>query len=236
MPQKNMTVENKRQWNNLLAKARRGNSDAQWEVGYYYEEGIMSDSGATIVEPKPERALHWHTLSAEKGNDSGQLALGCLLSTGDGVKRDIKAAIYWTKQALNQGVSAAAHNLGTIYRDMKKPRLAFHWYNRAVEMGDLDSLLQVGLCYLFGFGTNQDYEVAYNSFQQIINDESSYSCERTEEDALYWMGIMHLIGIGSVKKSIRKARRLLETANKDCDHEQANELLNLIGKTKYILA
>ncbi len=29
---------------------------------------------------------------------------------------------------------------------------------------------------------------------------------------------------------------ILESANKDCDHEQANEVLNIIGKTKFIIA
>ncbi len=231
-----MTIRNNSQWNNLLAKARRGNSDAQCDVGCYYEEGIIDNSGVIIVKPQPLRAFHWYSLSAEQGNDSAQLALGRFLSTGEIVKRDMKAAIYWTKQALNQGSSAAAHNMGKIYRDLKKPSLAFKWYNRAVEMGDLDSLFQVGLCYLFGFGTKKDCKAAYKCFQRIKNDMSSNSCERTEENALYWMGLFHLLGIGGLKRSVPKARGFLETANKDCDHEQANELLNLIGKAKYILA
>lgn len=231
-----MTIKNKRQWKSLLEKARRGNPDAQWEVGHYYENGITDNSGIAIVRPQPSRAIHWYTLSAEQGDDSGQLALGRLLSTGDGVKRDMKAAIYWTKLAINQGNSSAAHNLGTIYRDLKKPSLAFHWYNRAVEMGDNDSLFQVGLCYLFGIGINQNHNAAYKCFQNIVNDKSSSLCERTEEDAHYWMGIFHLLGIGGARRSVAKARSFLETANKDCDHEQANEILDLIGKTKYILA
>jgi TPR repeat protein len=231
-----MTIENKKQWKILLEKASRGNPDAQWEVGYYYEEGFTDNSGIAIVKPEPSQALHWYTLAAEQGDDSGQLSLGRLLSTGDGVKRDMKAAIYWTKRAINQGNSSAAHNLGTIYRDLKKQRLAFHWYNRAVEMGDYDSLFQVALCYLFGLGTKQNPEAAYKCFQDITNYKSLNICERTEEDSLYWMGIFHLLGIGGAKKSVAKARDLLEAANKDCDHEQANEILNLIGKTKYILA
>lgn len=72
--------------------------------------------------------------------------------------------------------------------------------------------------------------------QKIIEDNTSYLCERTKEDALYWMGIFHLLGIGDAKISITKARIFLEAANKDCDHEQANEILNIIGKTKYIIS
>ena len=231
-----MTIENKEQWKSLLAKARRGNSDAQWEVGYYYEEGLIDNSGRAIIKPQPLRALHWYTLSAEKGNDSSQNALGVLLSTGNGIKRDINSAIYWSKQAIKQGDASAAHNLGTIYRDLKKPSLAFQWYNRAVEMGSIDSVLQVGLCYLFGIGTKKDDEAALQCMQKIIKDKSTNTCERTEEDAHYWMGIFHLLGIGGAKRSVAKARKFLESANKDCDHEPANEILNLIGKTEYILA
>ena len=229
-----MTIENKKQWELLLAKAKRGKPDAQWEVGYYYEDGFIDSSDIVIVKPQILRAHHWYTLAAKQGDESGQLALSRLLSTGEGVKRDMKEAIYWVKKALDQGAVGAAQNLGTIYRDLKKPKLAFHWYKRAVEMGDIDSLLQVGFCYLFGLGTKKDFEAAYKCFQQIINNESSNICERTEENTQYWLGIFHLLGIGGAKKSVTKARVLLELANKDCDHEQANELLNIIGKTKYM--
>ena len=52
----------------------------------------------------------------------------------------------------------------------------------------------------------------------------------------YWSGIIDLLGIGDSKRSVKKARRLLEDDNKDGDHEQANEILNLIGKKKYLVA
>ena len=90
-----MTIKNKNQWNRLLEKARCGNPDAQWEVGDYYEECFTDNSGIDIVKPKLSQALHWYTLAAEQGDDSGQLSLGRLLSTGNGVKRDMKAAFYW---------------------------------------------------------------------------------------------------------------------------------------------
>lgn len=231
-----MTIENKKQWKALLTKARRGNSDTQWEVGHYYEEGLTDNSGMAIVKPQPLRALYWYTLSAKNGNDTAQDALSTLLSSGDYIKRDMRSAIYWSKQAISQGNSSAAHNLGTIYRDLKKLSLAFYYYNQAVEMGDMDSMLQVGLCYLFGIGTKRDHDAAYKCIQKIIEDNTSYLCERTKEDAFYWMGIFHLLGIGGAKISVTKSRIFLEAANKDCDHEQANEILNILGKTKYIIS
>lgn len=231
-----MPIKNKKEWNSLLAKARKGDPDAQWEVGYYYEEGIFTNSGTVILEPQHSRALHWYTLSAQQNHASSQIALGNLLSTGNGIKRDIEAAIFWTKQVIKQGSSSAAHNLGTIYRDLNNPTLSFNWYRRAVDMGNLDSQFQVGLCYLLGYGTKTDYKAAHNCFKQILMDKTSNICERTIEDASYWSGIIHLLGIGDTKRSVKKARILFEEANKDDDHEQANEILNLIGKKKYLIA
>ncbi len=229
-----MPINNKKQWKKLLAKAHRGEHEAQWEVGSYYEDGFISQSSQFVVKHKPKKAFKWFLLSANQGNDSAQLALGNALSTGTGTKRDFSKAIYWTKKAIKHGSSSGAYNLGTIYRDLQKPKLAFKWYTRSVEMGDYDSFLRIGLCYLFSYGTDQNYVSAQRAFEKIVGAEALNTCERTKEDAQYWLSIINLLDLNNKKKSFKKARKLLESANIDNDHEQANELLNIIGKTKYI--
>jgi len=112
-----MPIENKKEWKKLLAHANSGDAEAQWEVGSYYEDGLANESGQIIVKQNPKKAFHWFSLSAKQGDESAQLALGNIYSTGTGVKRDFQKAISWTKKALKQGSSSAAHNLGTIYRD-----------------------------------------------------------------------------------------------------------------------
>ena len=221
-------ITTKKDWENLLAKARQGNPEAQWEVGSYYEDGLVNSDEEIIVKPNQKKAVEWHILSAKQGEESSQLALGNLLSSGK--ERDVRTAINWTIKALNQGSASAAHNLGAIYRDLGKLSLAFKWYNKAINMGDLDSLFQVGLCYLFGIGTEQNPEKAYKSFAKIIASDKKHICKRTGEDAHYWLAILHLLNIGGADKSVSKAKKCLEVANKDFDHEQANELLNIIGK------
>jgi TPR repeat protein len=101
-------------------------------------------------------------------------------------------------------------------------------------MGDNDSLLTVGLCYLFGYGTKQDCDAAYRCFKSVVDCGPTTLCQRSIENARYWMAVAHLIGVGNAKKSVTQARKLLEIANADNDHEQANEILNLIGKTRYL--
>ncbi len=230
-----MTILNSKQWKELLKKAKKGDDEAQWEAGSYYEDGLKDNEGNIIIPQKPKQAYRWYLLSAEQGNESSQVAIGNLLSIGRGVKQDFSKAIYWTKKAIKQGLPHAAHNLATIYRDMEKPNLSFKWYSKAVEMGDNDALLDIGLCQLFGYGIKQNFDNAYKSFEKTL--EFKYPteiCQRTIEDAQYWLGVLHLLGIGKAKKSIKKSRVFLELANKDDDHEQANNLLNLIGKTTYI--
>jgi hypothetical protein len=48
------------------------------------------------------------------------------------------------------------------------------------------------------------------------------------------MAIIELLGNGKAKRSLTHARKMLESANADLDHEQANEILNIIGKSKYL--
>ena len=227
------TIE-KQKWEELLASAETGSPEAQWEAGYYLEQGALDASGDTVVTANAPEALRWYSLAAERGYPAAQIALSNLLSSGDGIERDFAAAIRWARKAMDQGDITAAYNLGTIYSDLKKPAMAFRCYQRAVAMGDNDALLQVGLCHLFGFGTKQDFDAAYAALQRLTTGEPSASCQRSRENALYWIAVLTLMGLGKGRKSVAGARKLLELANADDDHEQANEVLNLIGKSRYL--
>jgi TPR repeat protein len=227
-------VLSKSKWRALLLLAQSGEAEAQWEMGYCHEFGAMNKSGTVHARVDLLEAKRWYERSAEQGYGSAQIALSNLLSSGEGVPRDYAAAIYWAKKAIAQGDASAAHNLGTIYRDQKKPAMAFRCYQRAVSMGDNDSLLQVGLCYLFGFGTKRDFAEAQRCLAQIMASDIATMCQRTREDAHYWLAIIALLGFGSKKPSIGQVRHMLESANADDDHEQANEILNILGKSRYL--
>lgn len=231
-----MEALNKGKWSELSSLAQSGNAEAQYEMGYYCEYGAVDQTGRVLVDIDFLEASRWYQCSAVQGNSAAQSALSSLLSTGDSVAQDYVAAIGWAKKAIAQGDASAAHNLGTIYRDQGKPAMAFRWYRRAVSMGDCDSLLEVGLCCLFGFGTKQDYVAAQRCLEQINARDPAASCQRTKEDALYWLAILQLLGKGGTRKSIARIRQMLETANSDDDHEQANEILNVIGKSKHLSA
>ncbi len=221
----------------LRSTAESGDANAQWELGYYYENGLKSHASKVVVVADPKAAIKWYTAAAKQGNSSAQAALGVILSSGGAISRDLPAAICWLKMAIAQGDCSGAFNLATIYRDMGKAKLAFRWYEKAAAMGDNDAYLQIGLCRLFGFGARQDFELARASFHHIMACAfPAQFSQRSNENARYWLAILDLIH-GPVKKGrLAQVRSLLETANADDDHEQANELLNLIGKTHHLAA
>jgi len=219
----------------LLQRARDGDSEAQERLGYYCENGAMDPSGHLLIPIQPEQALAWYEQAAQQGSTQAQNSLSKLLSSDEGIPRDLTAAIYWAKRAVAQGDGAAAFNLGTIYRDQGKPLLALRWYQRSASMGDNDALLQIGLCQLFGFGTKQAIDAARASFTQLLEGDPLYTCQRSRENALYWLAVIELIGPAGGRRRVARARAMLEQANADDDHEQANDILCLIGKSRYLL-
>lgn len=229
-----MTTLSSAQWTTLLADASHGNAEACFELGYCHEYGAQDDSGAALAVAAAEQALYWYTQAAEQGHASAQCTLSTLLSTGEGIPRDLQSAKYWARKAIRQGNASAAFNLGTIYRDQKRPAQAFRCYQQAVRMGDNDAMLQLALCCLFGLGTAQDPAAAEAWLQGLLAADAATQCRRSREDARYWLAMLRLMRRGSTQKTVADARRLLELANADEDHEQANALLNLIGKTRYL--
>jgi tetratricopeptide (TPR) repeat protein len=226
-----MDTISKKRWDELRSLAKKGDANSRYEVGYYYENGGKDESNI-VVKIDPLKALHWYRLAAEQGEMSAQGALCVLLSSGDKVALDFESAICWAKKAIAQGDASAAHNLGTIYRDLNRQTMAFRCYVRAVAMGDNDSLLNIGLCHLFGIGTKKNINEANKCLNTIISGESTATCQRTKENARYWMAVLNLLDLGCTKKSVKRARCLLESSNVDDDHEQANEILNIIGKNR----
>jgi TPR repeat protein len=201
---------------------KKNNANAQYEIAYNHTE-----------KEEHKKAHYWYKRSAKGGYSSAQNVLGDTYSEGKIVKRNLKKAFYWYKKSYKQNDSIGAYNMGCTYRDMHKYKKAFYWYQCAVKLNDYTALFEVGLCYLFGIGTKQNHALAYASLKEVLNEKNNYYCsQRAKENAQYWLGIFHLYGIGGASKSFSKARILLESADSDDDYDQANELLNLIGRTE----
>lgn len=215
------------QWNQLKSKAQGGDSEAQWEVGCWLEDGLVDSCGVVFVHPDARAALRWYRQSAIAGNSAGQMHFGVCLCAGRGVRRDKAEALRWFKRALRQGDPSAPGNIASVYKDRGNHRRAMFWYQRAIACGDGDALVEVGRGYYTGIGVRRNPKRAVRCFRKAIISKTITQAGR--EDAMFRLGLAFHEGRG-VKKSNGRAVRWLSQANRDDDHAEANNLIERITK------
>jgi TPR repeat protein len=75
--------------------AKRGNANAQYNLGLYYKQGSHG------LTQSSTRAIEYYTLAAEQGHANAQSNLGVMYASGDGIETSYsKARELWTKAAL----------------------------------------------------------------------------------------------------------------------------------------
>ena len=87
----------------ILAKARIGDPDAQYELACDYD----------FEPPKDRRrAVHWYRKAAEQGHAEAQNLLAECLRDGVGVQKSPKEAVAWFRRAAEQRIADAQLSLG----------------------------------------------------------------------------------------------------------------------------
>jgi TPR repeat protein len=97
----------------LLAKAKQGDSGAQFWSGVAYEEGWCTKSDL-------KKALRFYSQAAEQGDPDVQNSLGQMYEEGRGVKQDYALAAKWYLKAAEHapdlgGAGQGRDNLGMLY-------------------------------------------------------------------------------------------------------------------------
>ena len=90
----------KENWN----MAKQGDSDAQNEVGRYYQNGIG-------VAKDDAEAVSWYRKAADQGHANAQNNMGWMYQNGLGVTQDETEAVKWYRLAAKQGNTYAQNNL-----------------------------------------------------------------------------------------------------------------------------
>ena len=85
---------------------------------------------------------------AKMGDIGCQLNLGNFYADGQGVGRNLSAALKWYKLAYRRGNASAARNIGVTWRDEKKHRRALVWFKKAVRLGDEGANLEIAKHYM----------------------------------------------------------------------------------------
>jgi uncharacterized protein len=92
----------------LLAAAKEGDANSQFNVALMYERGIG-------VGKDEKEAVIWYDKAASQGSAAAQFNLGVLYETGRGTKIDFAKANEWYRKASLQGDALAIGNLGMLY-------------------------------------------------------------------------------------------------------------------------
>ena len=201
-----MQISTKKEWKKLLTKAKSGDKNAQFEVGCYYDDGIIKDNGKVILKTNIVKAVKWYTKAAKQGEVSAQDALVTIYSLGDRkIKVNYKKAIKWTKRAIKQGSSTSAYNLGTIYRDLGKLQKAFNCYQKSVAMGDVDTNFDLFLCYYFGIGIKVNRKKAKKHLKKITTKtRPNFVSLYDYQNSFYWTALITLLEDGLNKKKYQE--------------------------------
>jgi len=214
------------EWQSLLARAKRGDPEAEWGVADRYGDGVHDNKGKVLVRRSARRAVQWLRRAAEHGCTSAQNNLGIQLGNGESVKKNVREALLWLRKASRAGHSLAASNIAITYRENGKLEAAVRWFRKSVAAGDEDDLVQLGIHYFWGKGVRKNPKAAVRCFRRATKGKNL--CEASREDAFFFLGIAYLEGKGE-RTSIPKARRLFQRANIDNDHPAARTVLHVLS-------
>lgn len=144
--------------NQLTAKAKSGDAEAQFNLGICYDNG-------KDVSKDIKQAVYWYQKAAEQGHAAAQNALGFCYWNGLGVDQDAKQAAYWWQKAAEQGFAKAQTALGFCYAFghgiSQNYEQSIYWYQEAANQGEVAAQNILGLFYYFGEGVTPDYKLAY---------------------------------------------------------------------------
>ena len=215
------------EWRSLLAKAKAGDSEAEWRVAEGYDDGCKDRRGRILVRISSRKAAEWYRHSADHGCVGAQCMLGVILGGNYGVKKDVREALFWLRKAFRGGDTfGAANNIAITYRENGNLRQAVRWFKKAAAAGDDSVLIQLGIHHYWGKGVRKDHVKAALYFRKAARGKNLSECDR--DDANFYLAIAYLEGNG-VTKSRRMARKHLECANRDNDHLAAQQLLKQMG-------
>lgn len=195
--------------NFFRAAAAQGNSEALYELGYYY-----SSEGRDL-----EAAFKYYKQAAEKEHVDAQFCVGRYYLHALGTNQDIKQAVLWFDRASKKGSVCAMNSLALLYLNGAKVKKegteeqetvvkkdvgeAFKLFQKSAGLGNVVAQYNLALRYLNGEGVAKDAKVAVHWFTE--------AAKNGDMDAMFWMGLCYLYGIG-VSQDLIRAYQLISYA------------------------
>ncbi len=107
--------------------------------------------------------------------------LGWMYQRGLGVEKDTKKALEYYQKAADKGDAAAMVNIGNYYEALKDYKEAGKWYLLAALSGNQIGALNYGNLYHWGWGVEQNRELAYKIFMHCY-------IKRYRRGSCYYLG------------------------------------------------
>lgn len=189
----------------LKKAAQQGDPDAQYRLGYLYEDGDG------VAENSAE-AVKWYREAAAQGNADAQFRLGLMYEDGNGVAKKAEKADKWIRRAAEQGHAEAQYWLGHMYQYQdglfRNSAEAVKWYRMAAEQGYIPAQRELGFMYSFGqhFGQGmmEDNAEAAKWYSKAAEQGDSYAQKR--------LGDMYATGEGVTRDSAEAVKWFCKAA------------------------
>lgn len=174
--------------------AKQGAADAQYNLGYMYENGDGVEGDYVI-------AAEWYEKAAAQGHAKAQNNLAFLYRKGYGVPQDIAKAMELYENAAGQGCAKAQINLGYLYKygteigqDYGK---AAEYFRKAAEQGNPTGQVNLAELHDEGKGVPRDYAEAAKWYIKAAGQGIKPAAKR--------LGEMYEKGLGVQQDPIKAA-------------------------------
>ncbi len=198
---------------------------------YYYGDCTNKDLN---------KAAYWYEISAKLGDIHGMTGWADCLYFGRGTQKNMSASIYWFQKAADKEDPYALYSLGFCYGhgigvnkdidtgfDYTKRAANKDWNDAQTELayyfdifindaksGYVNAYFYVGLCFYYGYGTNQDFSKALYWYKQ--------GAENGDRDCQNNIATMYQEGKGCKKDMISAIFWYKKAANQGHVHAQRN--------------
>jgi TPR repeat protein len=144
-------------------------------------EKMFNEADAQSDAGHHREAFRLFLAAARAGHRASWLNVGYCFDVGRGVRRSREKALFWYRKAVSKGDGSAANNIGTMYRDEGRPRLAARWFLKAVSLGDTGALLNLAKLYL---GPLDDRAKARSALARVARAKDVTENSREQAEAL----------------------------------------------------
>jgi TPR repeat protein len=166
-----------------------------------------AQGGASATSPWSTATVEQLTGGAQRGDPAAAYGLGMKYWLGDGVRKDVKAAVVWFSRAAAKDYAPADAALGVIYEEGEGVAAdageAAHFYHRGAELGDALSQYRLGLLLTKGRGVERNYTEAAFWYKA--------AADQGFPDAQNNLGYLFAAGLG-VPQNLQMARSWYEKA------------------------